>query len=255
MKSKNFRVRFEDLPAFGEFVESSFLHDKDLFTAYSPVYANGFTEHFHKQLEAVRKIALPGIITGRMKKATQNQYKAQEDMLKLLGHIERYCQLAADELPFKIADLKLSELRTSLRKHDAEMAIVGARFVRESLQPGVAVMQEKGLEPRKIEELDRLMEDIRVQNIEQNELMNERRRQVEDNMNLMNDFWLLLQDLMRTGKLIHQDNPVRKAEYTEKNIRSRLRQVSSQKQEEANGKPPETPGPEEEPNKEVPVAA
>jgi hypothetical protein len=141
-------------------------------------------------------------------------------MLKLLGHIERYCQLAADELPFKIADLKLSELRTSLRKHDAEMAIVGARFVRESLQPGVAVMQEKGLEPRKIEELDRLMEDIRVQNIEQNELMNERRRQVEDNMNLMNDFWLLLQDLMRTGKLIHQDNPVRKAEYTEKNIRS-----------------------------------
>jgi hypothetical protein len=230
MKRKEFNVRTEELPVFGEFVESSYLHDKELFAAFSPLYANGFAENFHNKLLAVQEAALPHILTGQMKIATENQYMAQESMLKLLGHIERYWQMAADSLPLKIDDLKLSELRKNLRKHDAESVLQGAKFLQQSMQPYMTVLQEKGLTTDKVEELARLIEDIKKGNLEQNNLLNERRRKVEENLTLLNDFWSMVYDILKTGKLIHQDNPVRKAEYTEKKITSRVHVVFKAKQ-------------------------
>lgn len=254
MKKKDFRLRLEDFPVFGEFVESSFLFDKPLFEAYSPLYANGFTEDFHSKLDAAREIALPQVITGKMRKATETQYVAQESMLKLLAHLERYCQLAAEELPFKMDALKLSGFRNSLRAHDSEFSLAGAKFVQQTLQPYLGILQEKGLTTGIMDEFGKLIEVIRTNNLEQNNLMNELRRKVEENMTLLNDLWKMIHNIMKTGKLIHQNNPVRKAEYTERNIASRVRlaNVQNKKPEEV---PPEEVITKETVKEEEPVAS
>jgi hypothetical protein len=234
MKSKNFKVRIEDLPVFGEFIETSFLFDKALFEAYSPVYANGFAENFRTRLDALRQTAIPDIFTGKRQLKNENRHAAEESMIQLTGHIERYCQLAAAELPFKPESLKLSELRKNLRQHDAESSQQGAKYVLQTLEPYQQLLQEKGFGADKLEEFSRLLEEIRTCNVEQNEILNERRRQVEQNMTLLNEFWLMIKDIMRTGKMIHQNDPLRKTEYTERIVRSRVRLAAgSKKKDEA----------------------
>jgi hypothetical protein len=233
MKKKVFRVRFEELPALGEFVEASFLHDRELFAAYSPVYANGFAEDYHEKLLTIKSATLPHMLTSQAKNATAIQHEAHESLLKLLNHLERYWQLGSMSLQVNINDLKLSNLRKSLRKHDAEGAILGAKALQQLIQPCLTVLQEKGLPTEKAEELNRLIDLMEKQNLEQNDLLNQRRRLVEENLTLWNEFWNLVADVMKTGKLIHENNPVRRAEYTEKNLRSRVRLViAKSKQEE-----------------------
>ncbi len=249
MKTKVFRVRFEELPALGEFVEASFLHDKDLFAAFSPRYANGFAEEYHNKLLAVKNATMPHLLTSRMKHATELQYAAQDSMLILLRNIERYWEMTNGSLTVKIDDLKLKALKKNLKKRDAEAVVQGAKAVLQTLQPCLPVLQEHGFSKDKADEFAKLIEVIESNNLEQNNLFNQRRRLVEENLTLWNEFWTLVREVMKTGKLIHHDNPVRKSEYTETNIRSRVRLATSKK---ANG---ETEIPVEPPDREQPAAA
>jgi hypothetical protein len=93
MKTKCFRIRFEELPALGEFVGSSFGRDKELFESFSPLYANGFEEKYYSKLKAVKEAHLPQVITMKRMMVTQNLHAAQEKMLVIANGIKRYCQI------------------------------------------------------------------------------------------------------------------------------------------------------------------
>jgi hypothetical protein len=239
MKKKIFRVRFEELPALGEFVEASFLRDKELFAAFSPVYANGFAEEFHSKLTAVKTAELPHILTSNMKDATEIQYTSQATMLKLVRIIERYWELNDNPLPVRFEMLGTSELKKNLRKHDAEAVVLKAKALLQALQTCQPVLQEKGLAAEQIDEFKKLIDVIEKNNAEQNALLNQRRSMVDGKINLWNDFWDLLRNVMKTGRLIHEDNPVRKAEYSEKNLISRVRQVYLPEKKKVEEAPPE----------------
>jgi hypothetical protein len=225
MKIKSFKVKFEEIPAIGEFIEASFLNDKEEFAAFSPMYANGYAENYHSKLLAVKEAASPHLLTARMKQATENQYAAQAAMLKLLSLIERYCQLAQGSLPLDIKNLKFSDFRRNIRKHDAEAIVAAAKYFIQSIQPCLPALVERGLTAEKVAEMNTFITAIETNNLEQNVLMNERGRKIEDNY-LFYDFWNMVEDIMKTGKLIHQDNALRQKEYAKKTLVSRVRVVS-----------------------------
>ncbi len=250
MKRKIFKSKFEELPALGEFVEASFLHDKDLFAAFSPVYANGFAENYHTKLQAVKVATSSQFITGKRKRVTESLHAAQDSLLEMTENIKRYCQMAGEKLGFSIDELQLADLRKNLRSRNSEATVRGAHLMQQVLKSDTPSLEEQGFTTERQDELNKLIESIETLNLEQNNVLNERRRLVEENINLLNEFWGMVQDILKTGQIIHRNNEARKTEYSEKNLMSRVRSVISSKQEEAIQTPVEEP-----PDNEQPVAA
>jgi hypothetical protein len=255
MKTREFRLRVEELPALGEFVESSFLRDKDLFAAFSPVYANGFAEAYRSKLEEIKVVAAPQVVTGKRKRITENLYATHKSMRLIMEDIVRYCRMAEDKLSYKTDDLGLRGFRKSLNSHNSEASIQRARTIQQIIAPDIAMLEEKGYTPEKQTELKTLIDTVENLNLEQNTLLNERKQLVESNKLQLNEFWKLVKDLMQTGQIIHRDNPVRKEEYTEKNLMSRVRLMlpPKKRQVEEVKQIPETPA--EQPVESPPLAA
>ncbi len=250
MKNKKFRVRIEELPALGEFVESSFLRDKDLFAAFSPVYANGFAEEFHNKLSAVRDTVVSKVMTLKRKRITESLHATQDAIKLMTFEIRRYCMMAGDRLSFNVKDLELSTFRKSLRNRNNEASVEHARMIQQTLAPDLAVLAEQGYTAERQAAFNTLIDTIRSLNLEQNNLLNERKNMVEEKISLLNEFWRMIQGVMETGQIIHRDNAARRDEYTEKNLRSRVRLMIAAKQDEEAVTTVEVP-----PDKEVPVAA
>jgi hypothetical protein len=238
MKRKNFRTRFEELPALGEFVETSFLRDKELFAAFSPLYANGFAENFHSKLLEVKEAATPKLVTGKRKMVTKDLHAAQDALLIITRDLRRYCQVAGDKLAFNGDDLSLNELNKSLRSRNSEASIRLAREMQQLLKSGSAVMEELGFTAERLAALNTLIDSMDNLNMEQDNLLNQRRKITDNNITLLNEFWALVQDIMKTGQIIHRNNPVEQVEYTEKHLMARVRLMIPKKPDEQTEKPP-----------------
>ncbi len=251
MKQRNFKVRYQELPALGVFLEASFLRDKELFAAFSPVYANGFAEEYHNKLLAVKAVDNSRVITGKRQMITEKLHATQDAMKLMTVDIKRYCKMAGGRLTFPVKNLDLAAFRKSLRSRNCEGSLEHALRIQQTLAPDLEVLSEKGFTPEKQAMFNTLIETMENLNLEQNNLLNERKKQVEDKTVLLNEFWEMVRDLTETGQIIHRDNPARRDEYTGKNLRSRVRLVIAAKQDEAAETPVEEP-PEQ---SEQPLAA
>ncbi len=238
MKTKNFALRFEELPAFGEFVESSFLFDRELFSAFSPRYANGFAEEYRNKLEAVKQITSPDILTGERKRATESLYGTMDALLILIGKLEHYCLLTEDKLTLNIGDMRLTELRKKLHSRNSEASVAAAKSVQQIVKMNLQVLEEVGFIKELQDELDNLIVTMENANKTQNDLLNERRRLIEENTILLNEFWEMIRNIMQAGRIIHRNNALRRTEYTIRKVQSRVRLVIGPTSDEEAGKPP-----------------
>lgn len=230
MKNSNFNFRAEELSPFGKFVEASFITDQEAFSAFSPEYGDNFATTFNSKLKAVKEVVAPETVTSQMKNATEQLHIAEDMLGNHLSHLERYCEMAGSDLPVKVGDLRIPGLRKSIRSRDAEGIAKGARNLQQVLKPCRPVLELKGYTLEQQAELGTLIETIEKANLEQDQLLNQRRRMVEENMEQLNEFWAMLVDIMKTGKLIHRDNQVRKAEYTQSHLLKRIRIVRENKE-------------------------
>jgi hypothetical protein len=238
MKSKNFSLRYEELPAFGEFVETSFLLDRELFAAFSPRYANGFAEEYRNKLETAKHLTIPQVLTGERKKVTENLHAAMDAVLSLMENMQHYCMLTGAKLSFHVADLRLTELKRSIRSRNSEASILGTKSVQQLVQKDLPALEEAGFTKERQEELKSLIVTMESCNKLQNDLLNERRRLIEENTTLLNELWDMIRNIMNAGSIIHRNNPLRRTEYTVKNVKSRVRLVIGPKMEEESKKPP-----------------
>ena len=257
MKQRNFKVRYQELPALGVFLEASFLRDKELFAAFSPVYANGFAEEYHNKLSEVKAFVNSRVITAKRQQITEKLHETQDAMKLMTVDIRRYCKMAGNRLTFNADKLDLAAFRKSLRSRNCEAGLEHAMRIQQTLAPDLEVLAEKGYTPERQTAFNGLIETMENLNLEQNNLLNERKKQVEDRTVLLNEFWKMARDLMETGQIIHRDTDSRRDEYTEKNLMSRVRLMiaNERKPEAETGKPPETSGTEETIQKEEPVAS
>jgi hypothetical protein len=239
MKSKNFTLRNEELPVFAEFVETSFLLDRELFAAFSPRYANGFAEEYRKKLEVVKELTTPLILTGERKRATENLHVSMDTLNALLDKLQHFCTMANENLSFHPDDLKIKDLRKSIRYRNSEATLMETKSVRQVLQKNLQVLEEVGFSRELQDELNTLITGIESSNKAQNDLLNERRRLIEDNTTLLNELWEMIRNIMKAGRIIHRKNPLRRTEYTRKNVTSRVRLVIAPKQDDKTSKPPE----------------
>jgi hypothetical protein len=232
MKTKQFGLRNEELPAFGEFVETSFLLDRELFAAFSPRYANGFAEEYRNKLKAVKELTTPQILTGERKRATENLYASMDALNVLLDKLQHFCKNSEEKLSFHLSDLQLADLRKSIRCRNSEAILLRAKSVQQVLQKNLQVLEEEGYTGALQEELNTLIAGIESYNRAQNDLLNERRRLIEENTTLLNELWDMIRNIMHAGRIIHRDNPLRRTEYTIRNVTSRVRLIITPKLEE-----------------------
>jgi hypothetical protein len=255
MKTKTFKFRNEELRALGVFVETSFLRDKELFAAYSPLYANGFAEELHNKLLAVRAVMDTDVLTSKRKLITKSLHAAQDAMKLIAVDIHKYCKMANGKLTFDKDSLNLRALGKSLRGRNNESCIRHATRIQQLIAPDLAVLTETGFTAERQAEFNTLIETMEKLNNEQNDQLNERKNQVAEKTNQLNEFWQMIRDLMETGQIIHRDNPPRRDEYSEKNLMTRVRLMISKKPEEEVVPEPVAETPEQTVKESPPVAA
>lgn len=180
----------------------------------------------------MKDVVAPETITNQMKNTTEQLHITEDTLNNHLDYMERYCEMAGSDLPVKVSSLNLQGLRKNIRKHNAEGIVKGARTLQQMLNPCLPVLELKGYGQEQQTELASLIDRIEKANLEQDKLLNKRRRLVEENTGLLNEFWAILVDIMKTGKLIHRDNPVRKAEYTQSHILKRIRMIHKEKEKD-----------------------
>jgi hypothetical protein len=230
MTKQAFRARFDELPVIGDFVGASFERDQNLFADFSPVYEGKFAENYRDKLKTVKSILMSDIVTAKRMLVTKKLHEAQDELITMTESINRYCEMAKLHYGPKNKDLDLVKLRKNLRARNCVASISGASIMLQLLEQNLGALEEKGFTPARQQKLRELIETIEKLDVRQNDLLNDRKFLVDDNLRQLNDFWAMIRDIMQTGQIIHRNNPTRKAEYTEKNLMSRVRFMTRSKQ-------------------------
>jgi hypothetical protein len=255
MKRKEFKLKNEELAALGEFLESSFLRDKDLFAAFSPVYANGFAEEYHNKLVAANTAKNSEVFTGKRMLITENLHNMQDAMILMTFEIKKYCRMAKGRLTFHMNILDLAGFRKCLRSRNTETSLKHARRIQQTLESDLEVLVGMGYTAERQNAFNELIDTLAKYNLQQNDMLNDRKKQVEDRTNLMNELWKMVRDLMETGQIIHRNETARRDEYTGKNLISRVRMMISSKKNQEEQTEPEPAAPEQSIKESPPVAA
>ncbi len=227
MRKQPFNFKLEEFIPFCRFTLESFKTDKPEFIKFSPDYDGDFLETTEQSLGNVDKIINPQALTARMKKTTELLYGKLDGALLLIDSLERYCEKAGPGLLLTKKDLGFSVTRTKCHNRDAEGAAAGLKKAEQLVIPYLTLLELKGYTKAKQEDLSKQIKDIEDANILQNSLQNERAKLVQDNMEKIKDFWEVINDILKTGKIIFKENPLKIKEYTQTQIISRIRREIS----------------------------
>ncbi len=228
MNKVSFNFKAEELEHIGEFVRTSFINDQQDFVDFSPRYDNTFLDDFDQKMRMLKECTSPVILTKKLAKTTTSLYNTLDNVADFLGDLGRYIEMAGSIIPLSIKDLDIPVLRKKCRNRDAEGVVKGLNTVKQLITPHLSALENEGFTSEKQTQIDTFISDINSDNKQQNELLNQRSYLVDSNITLLNDFWKMVQDLLKSGKVIYKKNPVKKKEYTKSDILKRLRHTESE---------------------------
>ncbi len=220
MKRK-FHCKIEDLPAIADFVLASISRDIADFNNYSEI----FNQEYLCNLNAKRQECTEAIMTDSMnialKSVTKRLYENLKKLRTLLVLIEGYIILAKKEL--NNDKLGLAKIRKNIKAGNVEGVVYYLHAFISNLNENITVLTSKGMKQEHIEALNHLLTIIDGLNMEQNELFSKRSQNCLNNMNMFNNLWDMLSDIMLVGKAIYKStNESKLKDYTMLQIKRRM---------------------------------
>lgn len=223
MTTRKFSLRIEEMPVVGGFLLKSLELDFAEFQAYSPDFNQDYKTNFQTKLEFVDGIVNPKKLQGELKKVTENMYSAidglRNPLLLLEGYIKR-----AENLTILPKDFGISGVRKELSNKDQEALLENLKTLFQNIDVNLAALQAKGFTQTAYNELKATRDFLKNGNQSQNQKLNEKQKLVEENIEVFNDLWDIMKDVMDTGKRISKSNSkLRIDDYTATKLKSRVR--------------------------------
>lgn len=240
---KKFQGRHEEQPAVARFLIASFNRDLALFTDYSSDFAAPFATNFNDQIDAVEAVVFPEKLTKEGKKVTDRIYTNLERLKVLNTLMESYVTRAGSALTVAPADFGNQALRSKLKKGNVEGVISDLRKLLLNIDANLVVLTAKGLKPATKTEMDALPATLTTDNTLQNNNIQARNQLVNDNIDLFDALFETMQDVSKTGKVIHKTisgTPERMPDFTISVLLKRVR--NERKNDGPGGDPPPAGG-------------
>ena len=218
------QCRIEEVPSIGGMLISSITKDLADFTALSPLYDAAFIISSKQKLAAVEALINPKKLTSELKVITLRMLNTMEALKEKINHLEIYIGKASG-LTIGKKDFGIGKVRYENNQGDVEGLVAALGDLLDNVTDNMAQLTAVGYTPAQHPALQTIETDLAKDNTAQNDKMNERNNNVTANYNLINEFWLTLTDICKTGKAIYKTKKPNKVDdYTITSLKRRMRQ-------------------------------
>lgn len=208
MEEPLFKCRIEELTFLGVFILVSFNRDKADFIELSPDYNDPFADNCQQTITLVEDLVAPKKITGEMKKITQQMADHFTHCRNLMNKVERFVDKASRAglaLTMAPGDFGIKDVREAVGIKNDEGVVKYLRTLLQNLTDNRATLVPKGYTEEVQTELKTLIRDLSNTSVAQTLKKNERAELVKNNMDKLNTLWLIIEDLMKSGKAIYKE--------------------------------------------------
>lgn len=229
----DFDCRIEELPILGGFLLGSFKTNKADFIEFSPVYNDPYQLNYENKLAEVDGIINPKKLSSELKKITERLYGNCDKLRPLLNNIERYAQMAADDLTVAVKDFGITAVRNKISGKEVEGLLEALKKTLKAVDDNIDALKTKGYKDAERTKIGELRDAIKKDNGEQNTKEEEKAKLVEDNIGVLNLFWnKMMLDVMKTGQTIYKTKSAATFKnYVFTELKNRIRQEKKKNDE------------------------
>ena len=218
------KCRIEELPVLGSFLLSSMQGSLADFTGFSPDYNAGFMTTANADLALIEALINPKQVTAELKVITTRMYNNMNLLRGKIDLLEGYINRATG-LTIGKKDFGISEVRKKNNIGDVEGLVSALSFLLTNVANNTVAITAKGFTPAQNTALTTLRNDLKADNVAQNNKVNERNNKVIANYGKLNLFWDKIADIADAGKRIYKSTAQNKVDdYTMTKLKARIRQ-------------------------------
>ena len=228
MITRKFNIRIEEMPVVGHFLLKSFETDMAHFQAYSPDFNPAYKAAFQAKLLEAENIINPQKLLAELKKITNILYSDSESLRTLLQPLEGYVK-RAENLTVLPKDFGILELRKKINNKNIEGVIESLKVLFQNIDDNLPALQAKGFTNQAYDKLKAIRDNIKLQNQKQNEKISQKQSLVDENIEILNQLWDMMSNIMDAGKRIARSNPkVHPDNYTKTKLQKRVNREITQ---------------------------
>jgi hypothetical protein len=217
-----FSCNVEDITTIAEFVKTSYVRDQARFFAYSPDFDPAYLALFEDEILVAEGVVAPKTFTHNLKQITQRLYTSMDTLGDQLKLLQGYVTRTSTSLSVQVSDFGIPALQRALNKRNAAGALSLLKVTLKHVDDNLPALQAKGFTTNARTLLSDLQASIKKENQAQNTKLNERGEQIQSNAQVLNTLWIRMKDVMSTGKILFDKDPVKKQEYTMSALQRRV---------------------------------
>lgn len=210
---RQFNGKIEDLPFLGLIILASFNRDEADFIKFAPKYKTPFATNVQTQITLVEELINPKKLTGEMKQLTHQLIEGFTHCRNFVNKVERYLEMAVDEklsLTMAPADFGIKAIRDAVNVKNDEGVVLHLRTLKQNLADNLTVLATQGYTTEVQTELTTLIKTLSDASVAQTQKKKEREKLVESNIDELNKLWVILSDILKSGKTIYKEIDKRK---------------------------------------------
>ncbi len=228
------KCRIEELPVLGGFLLTSMQASLADFTGYSPDYNAAFMTAANADLAVVEALINPKQLPAELKVITTRMYNNMTLLRGKIDLLEGYINRATG-LTIGKKDFGISQVRKKNNNGDVEGLVNALTFLLTNVTNNTVAITAKGYTPAQNTALVTLRNDLKSDNIAQNNKVNERNNKVVANYSKLNSFWDKIADIGDAGKRIYKTlSPNKVDDFTMAKLQARIRQERNNTRFEGN---------------------
>ena len=227
MKKFNFEFHVDELLLIGEYVKTCYSRDHQDFIRFSPEF---WEPHLFKFTDKLREISI--VIQRNQTTRQLNEIATRIEMISPI--ITEY--LTQLSVIFNFVNLKILIRKTKpifqnlhhyIKEVDSEKLVFFFTQLKQSVYPYIKQLEDAAFDHGLQAELDAYISILNAEYVEKKTLMAELTYWEERNALLFNEFWSMLDQVLRSGQKIYCKNPVKLNDYTSSYVLMKVRETVS----------------------------
>ena len=221
MKKLLYDFHSDKFVAFGRLLNASYEADRADFIAFSPEYDGQHLSNFVSKLTLCNARINPKTIMQRRKDNTSQLHSQLQLVVPFIDQLERY--MSKSNLTITAKELEFSDLRKKAQSSNAEKPLKILKDTQQLLQPHLQKLEPIGFTKDKQDQLDIFISNLEGGLTQKILIDKELQKLVNENADLLNETWLIMDDILKTGKAIYKQNDEKLNNYVKSRI---LKQIT-----------------------------
>jgi hypothetical protein len=225
MKERTYPCKSEEIPVIGNYLLSNFKNDFPEFKGYLPkIFTDEYIPEFERKIVTVNNLFNPQTETVALKSATNQLYTTMDSLIEPANKVSGYLAFTKGAIPISAKDFGLTPLKQKIHSRDAEGVLKYLRMVIDNLQRYHGQLIEQGLTDDIIEQFNSALIPIETENQKQFEIVNNRKKIVDNNVHLINDLYQTIMEICNVGKVLYKGKDELKTKsYTFNELKKKVR--------------------------------